>query len=395
MTVIAIPRYATRRRTVAVALTTAVATVAAALSLVTLLDDRGDLGPGEARLVPDGSVELSVAGREFVPVTTGRVIRRGDRVRVVVGGALLELPDSAAAEMRSGSSVTVGGRAGAALALSEGDLLVRVERGRVVVDGGSARAAVSRGAARLRRSASLVVGTYEGEVRLEGAGRALTVPAYRQAAVVGVGTIPDAVRPLGLSDDDEWDRRLLGSVLDLDSRLVAFGRGFDAVAPEEEARAPGFFATLLPDVPAGELTADDVAPRSPGENLIALTLAVLDGSPFRVALREILDFRAQGARWGLVAADRGIAGGDVLGRLNDALSRFSLEVAAPPPETSDGEGAPDGEPGPSGTPATTTTSAPRTTTTTGSGPTTTSPTPTTSPPTTTTTSLLGDLLPFP
>src|SRR5438445_495087 len=82
-------------------------------------------------------------------------------------------------------------------------------------------------------------------VRLAAAGRSLPVPRFRQAAA-SQGVLPNAVGPLELSPSDEWDRRLLGGVLELDRQLVNFGDGFEAQLPPGSGVTPGFYQLLIP-----------------------------------------------------------------------------------------------------------------------------------------------------
>lgn len=311
-------------------LTVAGVLLAAGLAAVTVTGGGDSLGEGEARLVPDGDVEVSLDGAEFTSVIGDVVLNESDRVRVRAGRAVLELPGDAVAELRRGSQVAVGGDDGAVLTLERGDLLLEVGEGTEAVDGETAEITVGAGAAKLERNASLVAGVYEGSAIIAGQGRSLSIPPLRQAAVVGVGRLPDegGLRPLQLEENDEWDRRFLGSVLELDRRLVAFGRGFDATLPDEAA-TPALYRQLLPELADAPLTDELLTERSPGENLIGLSLVALDDAPFEESHETVFGLRDAGARWGLVAADRGHEPGDVVDTVELAIDRAPLEVAAP------------------------------------------------------------------
>lgn len=320
--------------------------LAAGLASVAVTSGGDSLREGEARLVPDGDVEVSLAGAEFTSVTEDMVLVESDRVRVLGGQAVLELPEGSAAELRGGSQVAVGGDDGAVLTLERGDLLMQVGDGTAAVDGETAEVTVGAGAAKLERSASLVAGVYEGSAIVAGRGRSLSIPPLRQAAVVGVGRLPDegGVRPLQLDESDEWDRRFLGTVLELDRRLVAFGRGFEAILAPDEAITPSLYQTLLPELADEALTGDLLAQRSAGENLIGLSLVALDEAPFEDSYEQIFDLRDAGARWGLIAADRGHEPPEVVDTVELAIDRAPLEVAAPEvlPDDEDASGPPPG-----------------------------------------------------
>lgn len=329
-------------------LAVAAALLAAGLASVVVTSGGDSLREGEARLTPDGEVEVSLSGAEFTSVTEDMVLVESDRVRVLGGQAVLELPEGSAAELRGGSQVAVGGDDGAVLTLERGDLLMQVDDGTAAVDGETAEVTVGAGAAKLERSASLVAGVYEGSAIVAGQGRSLSIPPLRQAAVVGVGRLPDegGVRPLQLDEDDEWDRRFLGTVLELDRRLVAFGRGFEAILAPDEAITPSLYQTLLPALAGAPLTGDLLAERSAGENLIGLSLVALDDAPFDDSYEHVFELRDAGARWGLIAADRGYEPPEVVDAVELAIDRAPLEVAAPEalPDDGNAAGPPSGGP---------------------------------------------------
>lgn len=312
-------------------LAVAAALLAAGLVSVAVTGGGDSLREGEARLVPDGDVEVSLGGAEFTSVTDDVVLEASDRVRVLDGQAVLELPGGSAAGLRAGSQVAVGGDDGALLTLERGDLLMEVGEGTAAVDGETAEVTVGAGAVKLERNASLVAGVYEGGAIVAGQGRSLSIPPLRQAAVVGVGRLPDqgGVRPLQLDEDDEWDRRFLGSVLELDRRLVAFSRGFEAILSPDEAVTPSLYRTLLPALADAPLTGDLLSERSAGENLIGLSLVALDAEPFDDGYERVFGLRDAGARWGLIAADRGHEPLDVVDAVELAIDRAPLEVAVP------------------------------------------------------------------
>jgi hypothetical protein len=308
-------------RTVVAPLSSAIIAVLLAGIVVVGVDrvDR-ELREGEARLEAEGLVEVSIERAPFVRVSDSRILGRTDRVRVIEGRAVLELPEDSTVELRRDSAVTVAGGRERDLILEAGDLLVEARRDTVKVDGGKALVSVA-GAAKLRRSASLVAGVYEGNVILQKHGESLGVPRYRQAAAIGTGVLPDGAEPLSLSAADEWDRRLLPAVLTLDQQLQTFGRGFEAQLPPGGGVGPDLFRSVLPDLGDVPITPDMLAGRAPGENLIGLTLVALDRGEFSTRMRRIFGFRAQGASWGLVAADRNLNPNPVLVNLKSAVGK--------------------------------------------------------------------------
>jgi hypothetical protein len=298
--------------------------------LVVVSADRAPRGlrPGEARLVVSrGVVEVSVDGAPFVEASRDRVLRSDDRVRVIRGSAVLELPRSSVAELRDGSAVKVSGGTDPALVLETGDLLVDAPRNTVKVDGGNSLVSVA-GAAKLRRSSSLVAGVYEGSVLLQSEGQTLGVPRYRQAVAAGTGILPATPRPLDLRDSDEWDRRMLGDVLALSEQLEIFGRGFEAQLPSGAQPSPQFFKSVVPELAPAPITPQLLAGRSAGENLIGLVLIGMDRGDFNSRVGNIFGFRADGASWGLVAADRGLNPNPVLAGLEAAAGRAVAESVA-------------------------------------------------------------------
>ena len=309
-------------RSLVAPLSSAIITVMVAGLVVAAVDnvDRNKVKEGTARLDATGLVEVSIAGGPFVRASHGRTLGAHDRVRVVDGGAVLELPHNSKIELRSGSAVTVNGATDPEIGLDDGDLLVETGRGdTLTVDGGTSTISVA-GASKLRRGVSLAAGVYEGTARLQRNDQGLTIPQYRQAAVVGTGILPPAPEPLSLSPSDEWDRRMLGPVMALDEQLTLFAHSFEADAPAQ----PGadFYKSISPVVADLPITSDLLGGRAPGENLIGFTLVGLDKGDFLTRFQQIFGFRAQGASWGLVAADRNINANPVLNNLEEALGKL-------------------------------------------------------------------------
>jgi hypothetical protein len=316
-------------RTVVAPLSSAIIAVLLAGIVVVGVDgvDR-KLRAGEARLQPTGVVEVAVNGGPFVRLSRDRILNRNDQIRVVEGKAVLELPHSSMAELRSGSVVTMaGGGQNLALVLDQGDLLVEAPHDTVRVEGGMAVASVA-GSARLHRGVSLLAGVYSGNVNLQKNERSLGVPRYRQAAAVGTGLLPEAPDPLDLRISDEWDRRLLGEVLSLSEQLEIFGRSFEAQLPASVPKGPELFKSVIPELAGAPITPAMLAGRAPGENLVGLSLVALDRGDFDARVKRVFGFRAAGASWGLVAADRDLNPNPLLSKLEAAIERV-LPVPSP------------------------------------------------------------------
>jgi hypothetical protein len=317
-------------RSVVAPLTSAILTVLIAGLVVAGVDsvDRQKVQPGTARLEPSGLVEVSVAGAPYVRAQHGRTLRANDQVRVIDGKAVLELGreggQNSKVELRAGSVLTIHDKnQPTALSLDDGDLLVESGRGDTVgIDGGTAVMKVA-GAAKLRRGVSLAAGVYTGTARFERNDQGLSVAQYRQAAVVGTGILPPAAEPLSLSPSDEWDRRMLGPVMALDEQLTLITRAFEADAPA--AVGPETYKHWVPRAASLPLTPELLTGRAVGENLIGVTLVALDKGDFASRFQAIFGFRAEGASWGLVAADRAINPNPVLGDLEAALGKAHPE----------------------------------------------------------------------
>jgi len=306
-------------RTVVAPLSSAIIAVMLAGVVVIGVDRSGiDVQPGEARLETRGIVEVSYDGQSFARAEGSQILGHDDRVRVVEGSAQLELPNSSMVELRAGSAVAIADGDHSALVLEAGDLLVEAPRDTVEVDGGTALISVV-GAAKLRRGASLVAGVYDGNAMLVRDTNNFAIPRYRQAAAVGTGLLPAAPEPLALSRDDEWDRRMLPEVLDLDTQLGALGQNFESSLPAGAEVTPEIFAAMVPDA-AGAVGQPLLTGRAPAEKLIGLVLVALDKGDVKARVEHVFGFRSAGASWGLVAADRNLSPLPVIGRLESALA---------------------------------------------------------------------------
>jgi hypothetical protein len=197
--------------------------------------------------------------------------------------------------------------------------------------------------AQVSRSLGMGVAAYDAEVLLDSAGQERTVPALREMRVPALGRPPQAPRPLAYDNNDPWDRRFLGSAIELGDRLEALADGYTQNLREGEGRTPGFFRLVLPgldDEPDFDADLIDLA-RPPGETLIGAAITDLGRrGRFTERWHSVFAFKDAGARWGLVALDQAVSGAPLLGAIEQAVSSSPLAfveptspatVASPPP----------------------------------------------------------------
>jgi hypothetical protein len=304
----------------------------------------GGPGKGEARLEVDGQalVERRDGDQEMIDDAT--TIGPGDRVELTDGVGSMTLSGGARFELRSGvgeagDSVLVMGEVPV---LESGDLLVSAPRSTTVAAAGT-QVAVEGGVAQVSRSLGMGVAAYDAEVLLDSAGQERTVPALREMRVPALGRPPQAPRPLAYDNNDPWDRRFLGSAIELGDRLEALADGYTQNLREGEGRTPGFFRLVLPgldDEPDFDADLIDLA-RPPGETLIGAAITDLGRrGRFTERWHSVFAFKDAGARWGLVALDQAVSGAPLLGAIEQAVSSSPLAfveptspatVASPPP----------------------------------------------------------------
>ena len=345
---------------------------------------RDKVSPGDARLDPNGIVEVQRPGGQWKPIKETKTIRAGDHVRVLSGDADLRLATAELA-MRSGSELVVGLQP----ELLRGDLLVVPDsQTQLLLKSAGTEFSVA-GAAKLTRSFAVTAGSYMGLISVRSAGSVSVVPALRQATVASLGQeVPTTAEPLKYQDKDPWDRRFLAEAIDLGKELQARSEAGNNQFRGEGTTA-GFYRLLMPELESvrefDERLIDSARP--PGEHLVGagIALAGRQGG-FAQRWERIFRFRTEGATWGLVAFDQQVHKvPGLVKKIDDALASAGLpaspgRVALPRTRTTTRTPT---------TTTTTTTQQPRTSDTT-------TPPPTTPPPTTppTTTTLLPVPLPI-
>jgi hypothetical protein len=293
------------------------------------------LGPGEGRLSASGRAQVATPGHRWASVSGTRTLHAGDRVRVLRGDAKIDLSKGRTLELRQGSSVQVQ----QVPAVLSGDVLATARDVSVSVSAAGTKARVAQGATHVSRSLAVVVASYSGTTHVDSAGREIDVPALRQAGVPAPGLIPAKPVPLAYDVHNPWDRRFLGDAIELGEELAARSQGFTAQLAPDEGHTAGFYRQLLPDLDTersfDQSLVDPAA--APGETLVGAAIAV-EGrrGGFVHRWQSVFEFRAEGARWGLVALDQRVSRAPLLSSIDQALGRAapptrSTQVAAPAP----------------------------------------------------------------
>ena len=291
--------------------------------------------PAAGRLTVEGQAEVLHPGEDRREVTGSRDLAAGDRIRVRQGSAVIQLTDDRRFELRQGSDLELLPREATSDILPTlvgGDVLVVSNAGPLLVSVNGAGVAV-QGGARVSRGVSLLVATYEGTAELSAGGSKLSVPALRQASLPPTGTFPEKVSPLEYSSADGWDQRYLSDAMDLSNQLKGRSEGFTSQRGPTEGRSVNYFRERFPRLAAEPaFSAVTLNPaRAPGETLVgaAITLESTRGT-FAERWAAVFGFRDQGAEWGLVAMDQGVARVPLLSAIDDAVSRGPTEFAVGP-----------------------------------------------------------------
>jgi hypothetical protein len=312
--------------------------VVASLSLVVTLAGCSSTStpPAAGRLTVEGQAEILHPGEDRREVTGSRNLDAGDRVRVRQGTAVIQLRDDRRFELRQGSDLELLPREATndiLPTLIAGDLLIVSDTRRLVVGANGAEIAV-QGDARVSRGVALLVATYEGSAELSANGATITVPALRHASLPPTGTFPKSVAPLEFSSSDGWDQRYLSDAIDLSNQLKGRSDGFTSQLGPTEGRSLNYFRELIPRLAAEPaFTAALLDPsRTPGETLVGASIT-LEGTRGTFAERwaAVFTFRDQGAEWGLVAMDQGVARVPLLAAIDDAITRGPTQFAVGPP----------------------------------------------------------------
>ena len=311
-----------------------VATVIVAVALAGCSDTSSP--PAAGRLVVEGQAEVLHPGEDRREVSGSRNLEAGDRVRVRQGTAVIQLRDDRRFELRQGSDLELLPREASndiLPTLVAGDLLIVSDSRPMVVSANGAEISV-HGDARVSRGVALLVATYEGTAQLSAGGSTIAVPTLRQASLPPTGTFPTKVSPLEYSSADGWDQRYLSDAMDLSNQLKGRSDGFTSQLGPAEGRSVNYFRELFPRLAAEPaFTAALLNPaRAPGDTLVgaAITLEGTRGT-FAARWAAVFTFRDEGAEWGLVAMDQGVARVPLLTAIDDAINRGPTQFAVGPP----------------------------------------------------------------
>jgi hypothetical protein len=309
--------------------------VVAAVMATALSACGGGGSPQRARLTVNGRAEVAAPGAPFKPVGKTAKLVVGARVRVLEGTAIVQPGDGGRIELRSASEL----RYDLQPFLQSGEALVEPAKRPLSIVSDNATTRVTNGATRISlKNLALTVGAYRGAPVLESGDAKVTVLALRQGVVAARGLLPDQLAPLRYDavHTDPWDRRFLGSAIDLGEELDHLRDGFDRNLGPNQGHTPGFFQVVIPDAakqPSFPSLFDaqvGVNP-DPGENLVGSVIALRSkqGS-FDDRWRSVFGFRGAGATWGLVALDQQLD--DFGGLRNDvfaAVGRANLDFTLP------------------------------------------------------------------
>jgi hypothetical protein len=312
------------------------------------------LGAEEARVtVPRGAQVRVLVGAAWRVARSGEVLRRGDRVEVRRGTAELSLARDRRVELRPPNDAGLSARAeleiGAVPRLRAGEALMTAGDVALSLTSNDTDVRLDGGAGRVSQVlGNVVAASYEGGLTVRSAGRALSVPALRQATVVVAGLVPGRPSPLRYDTRDPFDQRYLGPAIALGEELSARVRALsdNLRSAPDEGHAPGFFRDLLPrleredQLPAllAELDAstplDGAARLALPERLVGAAIAAQGrGGGFAARWRATFGFRNDGAEWGLVARDQRVGRALLLSEIDVALGRRDLTPIASPAST--------------------------------------------------------------
>jgi hypothetical protein len=197
-----------------------------------------------------------------------------------------------------------------------------------------------RGTFRLTPGVDPRVGVYAGSVLVRRPAESRPVEALEQLSL-STRRLPVNSAPLAYRATDPWDRELLGQAVAFDDEVERIARGIDVkftsgVKPPEFYRA--FKAVDDAIIPILRSTARTVTPKGhfgpPSDVLVTLFVAEAAAEathkPVSAAAVQTATWRAEGARWGLVAMRFGITAADFAETVDlsqiDRLTRAPLRV---------------------------------------------------------------------
>jgi hypothetical protein len=286
-----------------------------------------------------GDVTVQAPGEEPRSLRDGETIRAGSNLRTGKdSSARLEGGGGRALELGADTQATIVSAGNVALEI--GSALGEAGEGDLSFDSRGVGVQISEGTARLERLLGVLrVGVYSGKTRVDLAGRGVNVPPFRELDFAGGIPVDRAPRPLTLSGADEWDRRLLGDVIEFDQEISQFGTGFNNQYAGQTAE-PAFFRGFVTVSNVSFL--GGVTGQPPAEILIGLVLAervqAAKGGSLQRLFGAALVERAAGATWGLIAKERGQDLPQLLAAVLDAIRRGTTPTSSGSGGGSDGGG---------------------------------------------------------
>lgn len=198
-----------------------------------------------------------------------------------------------------------------------------------------------RGIFRLTSGVNPRVGVYAGSVRVRRPAESRPVGALEQLGLSN-RRLSAASGPLEYAAQDPWDRELLGQAVAFDDEVERIARGID-VKFAVGARPPEFYRIFRAvddaTIPILKSTARTITPDGhfgPASDVL-VTLFVAEaaagttGKPLPAAATQTANWRAEGARWGLVAMRFGITASDFAETVDlsqiDRLTGDPLQIA--------------------------------------------------------------------
>jgi hypothetical protein len=309
----------------------------------------------------DGLVEVTHDGTTS-EVGKDRDVVEGDVVRMLDGDAVLELPGDRSMRLRAADEHATTVTVAAEPDLMDGDAVVIAGDDDLSFTVGDVDVLLTNGAARVQRGLSVTIALYGGTADVRAAGRSFAdgLPALRQLTIPATGLLPRTASPL-LYDEknpDPWDREFLGAAIDLGADLDRRARGFTGqLGPRVPVNASLLKRVLPPLADEAELSDALVGQRSAGEALVGASIVVASGGPFSAEWDDVFSFRADGARWGLVALDQRVKRDALISTIMAAVGRSPLLFAT----GSSGNGSTNVAIGPTSTTTPPTSSPPTTT----------------------------------
>ena len=288
------------------------------------------------RLRLDGRATVQAKGTSHDYDGGDHKVEVGDTVRMLDGSAVLDLPSDRQVLLRAGKADGSVVRVARSPEIVDGDAVVVAGR-----DGGSFSAGdvdvhLDEGAVRVQRALSVTVAVYRGRATVTTAGRELPggLPALRQVSIAAAGQVPRAPSPLVYDDrnPDPWDRQFLGDAIDLGLDLDRRSRGLTGQLGPRIRVDAALLDRVLPSLASDPVPVDRVSASSAGEALVGASIAVEASArkALLTAWQQVFDFRAAGAKWGLVALDQQVKRDALKARLDDAAGRSPLLFAATP-----------------------------------------------------------------